>query len=78
MRKNKFTSGDKVKIIGTVHYGQDFAFWEGVFPDIVFTVEEVLPSGAIALTASGYGEVCDYGSGAIYLWGDYRNHLLKI
>jgi hypothetical protein len=53
--------------VGEVIYGQDFGFFVGEFPEIIFTVDRYLSSpGRARLKASGYGGN-PYGNGAIFV-----------
>ena len=61
-----FEEGDRVEIQGLSHYGQDHSFWEGSFPDVVFTVKG-RTGECLNLIAPGYGDREKYGNGAIFV-----------
>ena len=67
----------RIKIIGSIKYGQDFGFHSGTFENTVFTVTGFI-NGRIELTAPGYGLLNppdQYGNGKIYVSNSYIDKL---
>lgn len=78
-----FSIGNKVRIIGEIHFGMDFHFCIGEFPkDLIWTIDKKMPDGkGLFLKAKGYGESPgsdNYGNGSICVRKRYFKNLENV
>ena len=77
---NPFSIGERIRIIGEIHFGMDFHFCIGEFPeDLIWTVDGIMGDGdGLFLNAKGYGEnpgSDNYGNGGICVRKKYFKNL---
>ena len=79
---DQLETGDLVKPVGEIAFGQDHAFFKHDFSDaaIVFTIQRKNESNmSMTLVAPGYGQLGgNYGNGAITLWVKDIEKLKKV